>query len=774
MVRKFTFFRLLLFLSIAIVLPSLFILINAFEDSQDIRSRAGEDRTLQSQKIIFLEFNFEEDEEGDKMLRFDKPEIRNGYVINEVLGTRALFTATSLTDTQLPIASQRFSLPEFVAIDGLDNVSGREHGEMKEVKSDEYAISLPYTENTKFIKIENIRGEIIALLSLENLPEINNLVAPRGKHGDEYEREEKEEREREKEEKKKEKKNEEDKSEESKKEDKQDKQDKRHLLDTIFTKIYAANGTFNMAVIGDNYAGDNIRFQSDVNDLARGLVSIEPFASNKDKIVFYSQLADNPICQPRPAEWPSINCNDSIALQEASTIPYDKVYVLYNGNYTGYAYIGGVLSYGTNSLDQNLAVKQGLFIHEMAGHSLGGLMDEYSYGVTGLSYAPNCSDSGSCPSWSGISGLGCFNTCGYTNLYRATDNASVMNTSYFRGILSFDSYSIQIVQGKLSEYLRILDPTATILPTSEIPSPTLTSIIVTLTLTPTLTPSPSPSPSPSITPSPTITITLTPVPTITQQPRIYDEGTQVIEPSSTPTPTLTSTPTPTLTMTPTSTPTPTLTITPTLTMTPTVTLAVEPSVTATICGLPNYCTSAKYCASDFRTEGSCTGTSRVCCRPQIIEDEKKTDTLNVQSNLPTPTSVQRFVPLPTVSFPTPTVERLVSPTRVIDPTGFEVTATAIPTLTQIPTKYITITPSPTVSYLALQNLQTTKTVPTQVKEVVLPTEEIILSPTQTSDLVFERATPTLIPEQSPGNILQSSFSFMVALFKTVISLLTGQ
>ncbi len=809
--NKSLIFKLFLVFSLIIVLPSLFVLINSAKDEQDIRSQAASKNPPVAQKIIFMKFEFAKDDKGDALLTFDKPEVRNGFLTSDQTSGKILYTTTVLDKNFQPLSSQRFFLQGYVAIDGIDMVSGQTHGELKEVVSNETAIGLPYSDSAAYVKTENIKGETISVISLENASKINNIVAPSPKDENDYSekiKRRKKETIKSTQEVLRKQKNpgsnnkpiqnnlEKEEAEYVKKvkkevESKPANQNNNNVINTILkhkksslntpfiSEVYAANGKFNLAIIGDNYNGDSVKFQSDVDDLAQALFTVEPFAKYSGKIVLYPQLSTLAICHD-VVGWPSISCDDSIALQQASTVPYDKVYVLYNGNYTGYSYIGGVLSYGSNSLDQNLAVKQGLFLHEMAGHSLGGLMDEYSYGATGLSYAPNCSESNSCPSWSTITGLGCFNTCGYTNLYRATDNSSVMNTSYFRGQLDFDSFSTQIIEGKLSEYLRITNPIATIPSITETPSPTITAS-VTPTLIPSL--SPSPLPLPSITPSPTVTITLTPtpVPTITELPRIYIETTLLTEPSSTPvptiTPTQTATPTPTSTPTLTLTPTPTLTITPsiTLTVTPTVTLVVTDSASVINCSVPNYCTAAKYCMEDLRTEGNCAGSEKVCCKPKTKFEEKKTDIFNIQGNLPTPTSIQRFIPLPTVPLPTPTVEKLILPTYPANKMYVEATATRIPSVTQTPTGLAVNIPSPTAYYLTSQNLQPTRVISTQIQMTdVWPTEELLPTSTDIESLDFERASPTPISQPSAGNMLQTSFSFIATLFKTVLSLLIGQ
>ncbi|MEK7226046.1 MAG: M64 family metallopeptidase, partial [Bacteroidota bacterium] len=329
--------------------------------------------------------------------------------------------------------------------------------ELKKVSASNLGLTLPYHPNASYLKIRNQKEEIIEMISLKNIESHNNIIDRKEIHGDEIE----------------------------------DKKGHSLIYPLLINKVFAANGTLNIAIIGDNYNGDNLHFQNDVNGIAAGLLSIEPFKSYISNIVFYPQLSTAQICSFTT----SLTCNDTVALQQASSTPYDKIYVLYNGPYAGFAYLGTNLAYGSNASNMPVSIKKALFIHELVGHALGGLMDEYSYGTTGASYAPNCSPSSSCPSWSSILGLGCFSTCGFTNLYRATDNSSVMNTALLSGTLTFDSFSKHVVNGKLLSFLGASPPTPTLPP----PVPT-----------PTITPSLSPTITPSLTPGVTPTITITP------------------------------------------------------------------------------------------------------------------------------------------------------------------------------------------------------------------------------------------------------------------------
>ena len=704
-----TVYKLLLLAALLLILVVLLAATNFLANQQNIRSKATDHGGPPSaQRIILLEFEFEKDDNDDIRMEFDKPEIRNGFVTGNLMISGNALNATLLDTNQNPILSQKFSLPEVVSIDGIDATTGREHGEMREVKADEYALTLPYDQNGEYVKIEDNKNDILALLSIKNAHSIHNIVAPTPKHGDD---------------------------------------DDDHGLNInspfMIDKTYAANGTFNIAIIGDNYQGDSVRFQSDVNDLVRGLVSIEPFATNRANIIFYPQLSAVSLCLPKNG-WPAINCNDGLVLQEASTLPHDKIYVLYNGNYTGYAYIRGMISYGTNSLDQNLAVKQGLFIHEMVGHSLGGLMDEYSYNTSGLSYAPNCTPYSSCPDWSTVAGLGCFNTCGYTNLYRATDNSSVMNSSFFRGLLYFDSFSTQIVQTKLAELLNTSSATPTFPPTI---APTPTSL-------PTLIPTSTSTPTPVATLTPTLTPTITP----TLDPSITVTVTPLV--SQTPTPTLTSTPTPTLTVTPTSTITPT------------------PSVV--LCSIPNYCTLEKYCDLDLRSVGDCNSIGKVCCSPQTVFPTES-PLLNPQGIVITPTIAQRFEEIPTLppNQPEISVTPTHSPTLTVplpSPTN-----NIFPTPTVYITPTITITPSPLIISPTHSSRPTSISTISPSSPAVKPTVTeyprlshfIFDTPTpfNVENLEFKRASPTPVPPFELPNIIQPSKSFISTIIEKLLSLL---
>ncbi len=689
--ERLTFLKIFITLGLLISLPLVIIMTNSASEKQDIRSKAADNsgsagavrQEVSSQQIFFIPYSFTRNKKDDVHLVFaDKPEIRNGFLTeSQSIGSGDIYTVILLTKTGAQLSTKKFSVPKIVAIDSFNTSQKKEKAELKKVVSSSLGFSLPYHPDAAYFLIKNSKEETILILSLKGSIKIDNLIKHTQIPGNEIVPQEK-------------------------------------LLNLLpVDKVHAANGTFNIAIIGDNYNGDNQHFQNDVNSIASGLLSVEPFKTNKSNITFYPQLSTVSLCSFNNS---ILTCNDTLSLQQASDTPYDKIYVLYNGPYAGYAYVGATLAYGTNAQNMTAATKQALFIHELAGHALGGLMDEYSYGTTGASYAPNCSNFPSCPSWNTITGLGCFTSCGFTNLYRATDNGSVMNTALLSGTLNFDAFSTQIVNGKLASFLGASPLTATLPP--PIPTPTIT---------------------PSITPSVTPTITTTPS-NITPTPTSAFRGFNILSNNLSPTPTATITLTPTLTPTLTSTPTPS---------------------PATSCTFPNFCTQIKYCDTENILPISCQSEGKVCCK--VADINTPTPTI---PNQPSPTPVQRFESLPTV-----TISQLSEPTKTPTPRPINdqpLTNSPTPTKTQSPI-IIDNNFMPVIN--ALSNTLAPTSIPTAVPSVTQYIEEIYPvypAPTtyQVENIEFGRVTPTPLPKAGLLDILATPSRFVNNLLKNLFSI----
>lgn len=693
--EKLTFLKILFTVGLLVSLPVTLILTNSAKPRQDFRSKAAVNTPVPG-KIIFVPFSFSREKDADGLLNFsDRAQIRNGFVPPvQTAASGVQFTAKILDANGNQVASpQKFSLPKVVAIDSIDASTHKEKAESREVSADSFALTLPYSQNAAFVEIINPKGFTIEIVAITNAYSTDNIIDMKEIKSDMMEK----------------------------------KKSSYRLNPLHINEVFAANGAFRIAIIGDNYSGDNTHFQSDVNDIAAGLLSIEPFKSNKTNIIFYPQLSTVQLCTFTS----NLNCNDTLALQQASSVPYDKVYVLYNGPYAGYAYVGATLSYGTTATDKSLSVKQGLFIHELGGHALGGLMDEFSYGTTGVPYAPNCSDSPSCPSWSAIPGLGCFSVCGYTNLFRATDNSSVMNTALLSGVTSFDPFSTQIVQGKLTPYFTASPPTATLPP--PIPTPTATIIL-------------SPTPVATVTPAATPTSVVPPAArsaTSSAQRSNTAAGGFSAEPTAT--------------------------IIPTATVFPSATATPQPSP-APRCFFPNFCTGPSFCEPENILPLNCDSSAVVCCKVQTPTG----DSLLVMQRNITPTLAQRLDQ-------TPTATGFVTATPTSPPVS-----TLIPT---IPTAAFS-PPAPTSSNQPAQpqeapppttapQQQPPNYVPPPPSPTTLPVEEnypVYATPTsyQPENIVFERATPTPRPRIGIVDILTAPSRFANTLIKSFFSLFTGK
>ncbi|MEA2036919.1 MAG: M64 family metallopeptidase, partial [Nanoarchaeota archaeon] len=177
--------------------------------------------------------------------------------------------------------------------------------------------------------------------------------------------------------------------------------------------------------IGDDYSEYELSmFRGDANSFMNGLLSYEPFKSQRNKINVYridntQDLGCNYNCQGIGR---AICCDNAKVAQASVHCPKDYTIVIVNSNDYGGAASGGLaVSYRG---DYKVAV------HEF-GHSFAGLMDEYNTGqyISGVPWGSNCAPDSSCSKWSdlkGVEGVGCFKGCTADNWYRPIHSTSVM------------------------------------------------------------------------------------------------------------------------------------------------------------------------------------------------------------------------------------------------------------------------------------------------------------------------------------------------------------
>lgn len=196
-----------------------------------------------------------------------------------------------------------------------------------------------------------------------------------------------------------------------------------------------------LVILGDGYTADQQdAFAEDVRAVVDYLLSIEPYDRYADLLnVWQVSTASNQTGvshagDPRNTAFGCaydcagierlVCCDDADVLQavDRSVPDADGILVLLNdAEYGG----SGGFTYATAYVGEPDGVQ--VAAHEL-GHSLVGLWDEYSYGVSGSGEGPNCSrdPEGSWDAW--LPQVGSFPECSFLELYRPTDEGCMMRT----------------------------------------------------------------------------------------------------------------------------------------------------------------------------------------------------------------------------------------------------------------------------------------------------------------------------------------------------------
>lgn len=214
------------------------------------------------------------------------------------------------------------------------------------------------------------------------------------------------------------------------------------------------DNTLDILFISDSYT-DFTQFHQDAQTMHDLLTSLTPFSEFISSIQphFLDNVTDLGCYRP-PSIPRLIVCDAYKVYLAASTMNYDTLVVVHNSNeYGGSGSPGLAVTYRDVT---SLGAK--VMVHEF-GHSFGGLGDEYSYDSIyyGIPYWPNC-DLSSCPKWSANPDTGCFSVCGYTNLYRPTDNDSLMRSLSPAHGFRFGPVSEDHLRSLIRSYIPAADP----------------------------------------------------------------------------------------------------------------------------------------------------------------------------------------------------------------------------------------------------------------------------------------------------------------------------
>jgi hypothetical protein len=180
----------------------------------------------------------------------------------------------------------------------------------------------------------------------------------------------------------------------------------------------------------EDFKNDALKYL-DFEDENNGLFSFSPFNQNIGKFNFYRINELYPLkdlkCTLGCHGVESMVCCDNPAIFSAALQcpSYDQIILLVNNdNFCASSF--GVSSKVCTGSENDIKS----LTHEF-GHAFGGLGDEYDYSIysemesiEGEYDFPNCVDD--CSKWPENIQAGCFETCGYPEYYRSTDNECIM------------------------------------------------------------------------------------------------------------------------------------------------------------------------------------------------------------------------------------------------------------------------------------------------------------------------------------------------------------
>lgn len=303
----------------------------------------------------------------------------------------------------------RWSAPAPLAGEG----SGGGTGDV-ELQKAEFIVTMAWNSSATSVRVLSSGGEILATQDLSNVQVIDNTPTFRSVRGDDFIRS-------------------------------YSPNALQSLLKAITPNVLAAGneGVLDVTFIGDGYsAAENEKFHTDVNRFIARLLAVEPYKSRAAQLSFHT--VDN---NTRDFGCPNSysGCNGASIVQAVNDagVPWDKIEVIKNN-----PNFGGV-SCDPISVSYNGSLGPDVFVHEVGGHVIGNLNDEYIFNSTQSPWV-NCSPKNPNPAWQGIVGTAdYYKGCDFSNYY-APSPASYMR--YGAPDLYFNSVSQIAINAKLDYY----------------------------------------------------------------------------------------------------------------------------------------------------------------------------------------------------------------------------------------------------------------------------------------------------------------------------------
>lgn len=297
--------------------------------------------------------------------------------------------------------SQGFNLP-----DVFPEILPNEHAASKAnpplVKKGQFSLTIPWYNDAKDLVIETQDGDVVATATFSRANVINNQANFNTIRGDEVV---------------------------------SGQAPSTSLLPSVTAKALAAgsnDGYLDLTFISDNYT-DMTAFHADADRFAQYWLTLEPYHSRAAQIRFH--YVDNTVdlgCYHDATINRLIVCNDSTVVQQINNAgaPYDKIGVIVNDSVYGGS--GG----STIAVSYNGSSGPPVFGHELGGHAVGHLTDEYIYGYTEYNMI-NCSATNPSPAWIGLVAPKDYNLgCDFSNYYRSSPSSLMLTLSapYFNAV----------------------------------------------------------------------------------------------------------------------------------------------------------------------------------------------------------------------------------------------------------------------------------------------------------------------------------------------------
>lgn len=226
-----------------------------------------------------------------------------------------------------------------------------------------------------------------------------------------------------------------------------------------------ATNTIDIVLLGDKYTDLN-QYHDDINRFVTRFLSVEPYKSRASQIVFHYIDVTTPLdCGFTQDIFLVCNNTKIMNAVNAAGVPYDYISVIVNT-----PTFGGTSS-GLISAQYNGPSGPAAFVHELGGHSIGKLADEFIINIT-FGNMLNCVTSTTTTSWkSVVAPEDTYLGCDFPNYYRSSRTSIMLDVEQ----MFFNVKSQESIKKELDTLAGVFVDTTS--PTSVITFPTDQAVV---------------------------------------------------------------------------------------------------------------------------------------------------------------------------------------------------------------------------------------------------------------------------------------------------------